>query len=41
MRHANFAFGKSGIQISLPDGPDYMLVESRSAKPLEESACRT
>lgn len=29
-----FAFGRSGIRITLPAGPDYMLVESRSAKPL-------
>jgi lactate racemase len=31
---ANFAFGKTGITVSLPDGRNYHLLESRSAAPL-------
>ncbi len=31
---AEFAFGKSGLSVSLPDGRDYAVVESRSAGPL-------
>ena len=31
-----FAFGKGGIQVSVPDGPQYLLVESRSARPLSD-----
>lgn len=34
MKRVHFAFGKSGIELSVPDGPQYMMVESRSARPL-------
>ena len=37
MRQLTFAFGKSGVQVNVPDGPRYMLVESRSAKALHDS----
>ena len=30
----SFAFGKTGLVVSLPDGPRYDLIESRSADPL-------
>lgn len=32
----HFAFGKAGLTLSLPDGPAYELVESRSALPLSD-----
>lgn len=32
---AHFAFGKHGLDVTLPDGPDYLLVESRSAPPIQ------
>ena len=31
---AHFAFGKHGLDVTLPDGPDYLLLESRSAPPI-------
>lgn len=34
---ASFAFGKTGLAVSLPDGPDYDLIESRSAAPLADA----
>jgi len=34
MRTVQFAFGKSGITVPLPDGFAYMMVENRSAQPL-------
>jgi nickel-dependent lactate racemase len=36
MRTVQFAFGKSGITVSLPDGFAYMMVENRSAQPLSD-----
>lgn len=36
MSKVHFEFGKSGIQLNLPDGLDYMMVESRSANPMED-----
>jgi nickel-dependent lactate racemase len=36
MKQLQFAFGKSGIQISVPDGAEYMMVESRAAKALDD-----
>jgi nickel-dependent lactate racemase len=33
-----FAFGKQGIQLSMPDGPRYEVVESRTAAALEDVA---
>jgi lactate racemase len=33
----HFAFGKDGLTVSLPDGPAYVLVESRSASPLPDA----
>jgi lactate racemase len=36
MRTVQFAFGKSGIPVSLPDGFSYMMVENRSAQPLSD-----
>jgi nickel-dependent lactate racemase len=36
MRTAQFAFGKSGITASLPDGFTYMMVENRGAQPLPD-----
>jgi lactate racemase len=36
MSKVHFEFGKSGIQLNLPDGLDYMMVKSRSAKPMED-----
>ena len=33
---AHFAFGKHGINVTLPDGPDYLLLESRSASPVAD-----
>src|ERR1700722_14762180 len=36
MRDVQFAFGKSGIAVSLPDGFAYMMVENRSAQPLSD-----
>jgi len=35
---AAFAFGKTGLTISLPDGPQYCVVEGRSADALEDAA---
>jgi lactate racemase len=32
----HFAFGKTGLTLSLPDGPVYELVESRSALPIKD-----
>jgi lactate racemase len=34
----HFAFGKSGISFDLPDGQHYLLVESRSAPPVPDTA---
>ena len=31
-----FAFGTSGIQVPLPDGRDYLVVESRTAQPVSD-----
>ena len=31
---ARFAFGKTGLTVSLPDGPEYVSIETRSAGPL-------
>lgn len=36
MKEVRFAFGKSGINLRLPEGPNYQLVESRSAAALED-----
>src|SRR5882757_5534710 len=36
MRTVQFAFGKSGITVPLPDGFSYMMVENRSAQPLSD-----
>jgi nickel-dependent lactate racemase len=36
MSKVHFEFGKSGIQLNVPGGLDYMMVESRSAKPMED-----
>jgi nickel-dependent lactate racemase len=33
---ATFAFGQSGLVVSLPDGPEYTLIESRSAAPIAD-----
>ncbi len=33
-----FAFGKEGIAVTLPDGPRYEVIESRSALPLADAA---
>lgn len=33
----HMAFGKTGIEIELPDGPDYQLLEARSARPLPDA----
>jgi lactate racemase len=33
-----FAFGKDGLDVSLPDGPQYEVIESRSAAPLPDVA---
>jgi nickel-dependent lactate racemase len=33
----HFAFGKNGLTVSLPQGPAYELVESRSASPLPDA----
>lgn len=35
---ATFAFGRTGLTISLPDGPQYSVIESRSAGALEDAA---
>ena len=35
---ATFAFGKTGLVVSLPDGPQYDVAEMRSASPLEDVA---
>lgn len=37
MHQATFAFGKTGLTLSLPDGPEYGVVESRSAGPLDDA----
>ena len=34
---AEFAFGKTGLSVSLPEGRDYTVVESRSAGPLADA----
>jgi nickel-dependent lactate racemase len=34
---AEFAFGKTGLSVSLPDGRDYTVIESRSAGPLADA----
>jgi nickel-dependent lactate racemase len=34
MATLQFAFGKQGIRLSLPDGPQYEVIESRNASPL-------
>lgn len=36
MALVTFAFGKSGIEVDLPDGPQYMHVESRAAKAIAD-----
>jgi nickel-dependent lactate racemase len=36
MKEARFAFGKHGIQFSLPDGNNYELIESRTASALKD-----
>ncbi len=36
MRFVPFAFGKSGISVSLPDGPEYEIIESRTASRIED-----
>lgn len=36
MRKVRFEFGKRGLQVNLPEGLEYMMVESRSAKPIED-----
>jgi lactate racemase len=36
MRKVRFEFGKSGIQLNTSEGLQYMMVESRSAKPIED-----
>ena len=33
-----FSFGKDGIDVALPEGPHYEVVESRSASPIEDIA---
>ena len=35
---AAFAFGKTGLTVSLPDGPQYCVVEGRSAEALGDAA---
>jgi nickel-dependent lactate racemase len=35
---ATFAFGKTGLTVSLPDGPQYCVVEARSAGALADAA---
>ncbi len=34
---ATFAFGKTGLTVTLPDGPEYSLIESRSAGSLADA----
>ncbi len=34
--HTNFSFGHTGLTLSLPEGLDYRLIESRSATPLQD-----
>jgi lactate racemase len=34
----DFAFGKSGLPVNLPDGPRYQVLEARGAAPLSDSA---
>jgi nickel-dependent lactate racemase len=34
--HIRFAFGQHGLDITLPDGPRYEVIESRSASPLPD-----
>jgi lactate racemase len=36
MRSVQFAFGKGGISVGLPDGPQYEVVESRTASRIED-----
>jgi nickel-dependent lactate racemase len=36
MKTVQFAFGKSGLTVSLPEGFTYMMVENRSAQPLSD-----
>jgi nickel-dependent lactate racemase len=36
MTTVQFAFGKHGIQLSMPDGPRYEIIESRTASALED-----
>src|SRR3984957_2607459 len=36
MRSVQFAFGKSGISVPLPDGPRYEVIESRTASRIED-----
>jgi len=36
MPQTHFAFGQTGLTLSLPEGRDYHLIESRSAKPLTD-----
>ena len=35
---ANFAFGKDGLTLELPAGPDYRFLEARGARPLGDAA---
>ncbi len=34
---AQLAFGKSGLEVELPEGPNYVFLEARSAKPLPDA----
>jgi nickel-dependent lactate racemase len=36
--HVNFAFGRTGLTLELPEGFQYRVLEARSAVPLEDSA---
>jgi len=35
---ARFAFGKTGLTVTLPDGPEYRLIESRSASAIADAS---
>ena len=34
---AQLAFGRTGLEVDLPDGPNYVLLEARSARPLSDA----
>ncbi len=34
---AHLAFGRSGLEVDLPDGPNYVFLEARSARPLPDA----